>query len=229
MELLGKLTTFLCAMIIMISCKKYKVESYPMTSLTVVNSVVGGVGAKLGSNAATISNNNFTHFSLLSGTNDLYLWPIADSLKPYFFYPKFVSQDRDVYSLFVFGMDGSTEGIMIKEDIPYRTDSAVGIRFINLSPNSSPLNITLSTTPAINEVSNLVYKQYTDFKTYPGFYNSAYTFQIRDASTVSPSKPLATFSLTTTTVPRFSNITLVIRGLVGATPSLGVTRVNNER
>jgi hypothetical protein len=30
-------------------------------------------------------------------------------------------------------------------------------------------------------------------------------------------------------VPRFSNITLIIRVLVGGTPALGVTRVNNDR
>jgi hypothetical protein len=96
-----------------------------------------------------------------------------------------------------------------------------------LSPNSTPLNITLSTSTTVNEVSNLAYKQYTDFKTYPGLYNSAYTFQIRAAS--NPSVVLTTFSLTTATVPRFANITVVIRGMVGTTPALGTTRVNHDR
>ncbi|MCS3800119.1 hypothetical protein [Niastella sp. OAS944] len=229
MEHKNKLITLLCAIISITSCKKYKIESYSLTSLTAVNAVVGGVGMKIGSRAVTIGNNNFAQISLFQGSNDLYFWPVADSLHPYFSDSKFVTEDREIYSLFVCGQAGSTEGVIIKEDIPYRTDSTAGIRFINLSPNSTPLNITLSTTPTINEVSNLAYKQYTEFKTYPGFYNSAYTFQIRDASAASPSAPLATFSLTTSTVPRFSNVTLVIRGLVGTTPALGVTRVNNDR
>jgi hypothetical protein len=229
MKYLNQLITLLCAIIFIASCKKDEIETFFVTSLTTVNAVVGGAGMKLGSQATTISNNSFAQLSLLAGSNDLYVWPVADSLHPYFSNSKFVTQDREVYSLFVCGQAGSTEGVIIKEDIPYRTDSTAGIRFINLSPNSKPLNITLSTTPTINEASNLAYKQYTEFKTYPGLYNSAYIFQIRDASTASPATPLATFSLTASSVPRFSNATLVIRGLVGATPALGVTRVNNDR
>lgn len=229
MEHLRKFITLLCAIIFIFSCKKYEVEIYPMTSLTAVNAVVGGVGMKVGSRAVTIANNGFAQLSLFEGENDLYVWPVADSLNPYLNYQKFVTQGGESYTLFVCGQVGSTEGVMVKEDIPYRTDSIAGIRFINLSPNSTPLNITLASSPTINEVSNLAYKQYTEFKTYPGFYNSTYTFQIRDASTVSPATPLATFSLTPISVPRFSNVTLVIRGLVGTTPALGVTRVNNDR
>ena len=229
MEYLNKLITLLCAIILMISCKKYKVESYPMTSLTAVNAVVGGAGMKIGSQSVTIANNSFTQLSLFEGSNDLYVWPVADSLHPYYSNSKFVTQDREMYSLFVFGQAGSTQGIIIKEEFPYRTDSTAGIRFINLSPNSTPFNITLSTSPTITEVSSLAYKQYTEFKSYPGLYNSIYTFQIRDASTAAPATPLATVSLTSSSVPRFSNVTLVIRGLVGATPALGITRVNNDR
>lgn len=229
MKYLNQLITFLYAIIILASCKKDKIETLGITTMTTVNAVVGGGGMKLGSQAITIANNNFAQLSLLAGSNDLYAWPVADSLHPYFSYPKFFSEHREVYSLFVCGQVGSVEGIIIKEDIPYRMDSTAGVRFINLSPNSKPLNITLSTTPTINEVSNLEYKQYTEFKSYPGLYNSTYTFQIRDASTASPAPPLATFTLTTSTVPRFSNVTLVIRGLVRATPALGITRVNNDR
>lgn len=229
MKYLNNLTSLICIAILVGSCKKHKIEKFDVSSLTTVNAVVGGGGMKVGGQTTTVANNSFVHFSLLAGSNDLYVWPVADSLKPYYSYPKFVTQDREVYSLFVCGQAGGSEGIIIKENIPYRTDSTAGIRFINLSPNSTPLNITLSTSPTVNEVSDLAYKQYTEFKSYPGLYNSSYTFQIRDTSTVSPATPLATFSLTATTVPRFSNITLVIRGLVRATPALGVTRVNNDR
>lgn len=220
---------FMCAMVFIFSCKKYEIKTYGMASLTTVNAVVGGVGMKVGSGSTTITNNNFAQLSLLAGSNDLYVWPVADSLHPYFSNSKFVTEDREIYSLFVCGRVGSTEGVIIKEDIPVRADSSAGIRFINLSPNSKPLNITLSVSPTINEVSDLAYKQYSEFKSYPGLYNSSYTFQVRDASCISPAPPLTTFSIPALLVPRFSNITLVIRGLVGATPALGVTRVNNDR
>lgn len=229
MKYVNQLITLLYAIIILASCKKDKIETLGLTTVTTVNAVVGGGGIKLGSQAVTIANNNFAQLSLLAGSNDLYVWPVGDSLHPYFSDPKFFSEDREVYSLFLCGQTGSIEGIIIREQIPYRTDSTAGIRFINLSPNSKPLNITLLTTSTTNEVSNLAYKQYTEFKSYPALYNSTYTFQIRDESTVSPAPPLATFRLTASTVPRFSNITLVIRGLVGATPALGITRVNNDR
>jgi len=229
MEHLNKLTTLICAIIFIISCKKYKVESYPMTSLTAVNAIVGGTGMKIGSQANVIENSNFLHFSLLAGSNDLYVWPVDDSLHPYYSNSKFVTQDREMYSLYVCGQVGNTEGVLVKEEIPYRTDSTAGIRFINLSPNSTPLNITLSTSPTVNEVSGLGYKQYTEFKTYPSLYNSSYTFEIRDGSTASPAMPLATFSLMDFMMPRYSNITLVIQGLVGSTPELQILMVNNDR
>lgn len=219
----------LSAIFFIISCKKYEVETNSMTSLTMVNAVVSGVGMKLGGLASTIANNSSAQLTLLAGSNDLYVWPVADSLHPYFSYPKFVTQGGETYTLFVCGQLGNTDGLIIKENLPYRTDSSAGIRFINLSPNSQPLNITLSTSPTINEVSDLKYKQYSEFKSYPGRYNIAYTFQIRDASSASPAAPLATFSLAASAVPRFSNVTLVIRGLVRAIPALGVTRVNNDR
>lgn len=229
MKYLSQSIIFLCAVVLITSCKKYKVETFSITSLTAVNAVVGGTPIKVGSQAATIENNSFAHISLFEGSNDLYVWPVDDSLHPYFSYPKFVTVNGEGYTLFVCGQVGNTEGVIVKDDVPLRRDSTAGIRFINLSPNSSPLYITLSTSPTINEVSSLAYKQYTEYKTYPGFYNSEYTFEIRDAFSASPAMPLATYSMSTFDVPRFSNVTLVIGGLVDATPSLGITRVNNDR
>lgn len=213
------------------SCKKGEVETAKITSLTVGNFVAGGVAVKLGSNATSIANNNAngTQMALIAGTNDLYVWPVGDSMHPYFTFPKFASADREVYSLFLCGDTLAPVGIVIKENIPCHTDSTAGIRFINLSPNSTPLSITLSTTPEVNEVAELAYKNYTEFKTYPGLAASTYTFQVRDASTIAPASPLATFTLSAAQVPRFANITLVIRGLVNNSPKIGITRVNNDR
>jgi hypothetical protein len=231
MKLLNQILLLMIVAIIISSCKKDEIKTPALTSLTVGNFKISGKAVKLGSNATTVANNNTngTQMALLAGENNLYFWPVGDSLRPYFVQNKFITQDREVYSLFLCGDTLSQDGILIKENIPYRTDSTAGIRFINLSPNSTPLSITLSTSPTVNEVSNLAYKQYTEFRSYPGLYNSTYTFQIRDASTQSPLAPRTTFSLTASTVPRFANITVVIRGMVAGTPALGTTRVNQDR
>jgi hypothetical protein len=211
------------------SCKKDEIKTSPLTSLTVGNFKISGKTVKLGSNATTVANNNTngTQMALIAGTNDLYVWPVGDSLHPYYVQNKFASADRECYSLFLCGDTLTQDAVIIKENIPYRTDSTAGIRFINLSPNSTPLNITLSTDPVgTAQVLNLAYKQYTEYRSYPGLYNSAYTFQVRDGVT---NNILTTFAFTASTLPRFANVTLAIRGKVGTTPALGVTRVNNDR
>jgi len=226
MKYLNQLLTVLLVGIITSSCKKDKVEATPLASLNVTNAIVGGTTAKFGSRAATIANNNYTQFGLVAGANDLYIYPSTDSLNPYFSEAKFATNEGEIYSLFLTGTTGAVEAVKIKETIPYRTDSTAGIRFINLAPNKPSLDITLSTTSTVNEVNGLVYKNHTEFKTYPGLYNSTYTFQIRDAATVSPAAPLATFSLTATQVPRFANITIVIRQ---NGTGVAAFRVNNDR
>jgi uncharacterized protein DUF4397 len=158
----------------------------------------------------------------MAGEHDLYIWPVGDSANPYYTSSKFIVEDRKVYSLFVCGQLSNITGIVVKDNLPYHVDSTFGVRIINLSPNSPELNITLSTTPGVKEVSNLAYLQYTDFKKYPAKANNqSYVFQIRNASdnSILISYPLST--------RRFANVTLVIRGLVGS--NIGVTAVNNDR
>jgi hypothetical protein len=207
---------------IITSCKKDEVKTTPLTSINITNAVVGGTTAKLGSNATTISNNSYAQLAVVAGINSLYVYPVGDSAHPYYTNDKFTSNDREVYSLFLGGTPTATDAIMVKEAIPYRTDSTAGIRFINLANNNGALNVNLSTTPTVNEVSALAYKSLTEFKTYPGLYNSAPTFQVRKAD----GTLLTSFAFTTSTVPRFANVTLVIRP--NAT-GVSVFRVNNDR
>lgn len=212
-------------LILVSSCKKDNLQTRPIASLTLVNTVTGGQSVKMGSLATTINNNAATTLAVNEDENDLYIWPVGDSAHPYYTYSKFNSVDKDIYSLFLGGTPTAVNGILIKENIPYRTDSTGGIRFINLSPNSPPLNINLSATPSVNEVSNLAYKQYTDFKSYPGLASTpTYSFQVKNAST---GALLLTYSVNP--IPRFANITLVLRGMVGTTPALGITRVAQDR
>ena len=206
------------------ACKKNKLEVMPMGSLNITNAIAGGTTARFGSYATTIANNNFTQYSLLTGNSPLYIFPVGDSLHPYYNDNKFFESATDSYSLFLAGTPAAVDAILIKESISYRTDSTLGIRFINLSQNSPALNITLSTSPWVNEAAGLGYKKYTDLKSYPSLYNSNYTFQIRDPA--NPNTVLTTFPLTAAALPRFANITLVIKG---PSPAVSIFRVNNDR
>ena len=86
-----------------------------------------------------------------------------------------MTADREIFSLLLCGDTLAPDAVIIKENIPYRTDSTAGIRFINLSPNSTPLSITLSTSDTVNEVTALAYKKYTEYLSYPGLSTSDYT------------------------------------------------------
>lgn len=212
------------------SCKKDNYKIPPIGSLTLVNVITGGKPIKLGSRVTSIANNSSSQLALKTGENELYVWPVGDSTHPYYTDSKFNIQDREVYSLFLAGTESSVSGVLIKEDIPYRTDSTGGVRFINLSPNSPLLNINLVSTPSVSEVSNLGYKQYSDFRTYPALANTVpYSFQIKNATT---GVVLSTYAFNSSNLPRFSNITLVIRGMVGVTSgaqAFGITRVAQDR
>lgn len=224
-----QLAAVLSTVIIFSSCKKDEIKITPLSSINITNAILGGISAKLGSNAATISNNANTQFGLVAGQNNLYVYPSSDSAHPYYTNDKFSTSQGEVYSLFLSGTPVAVDAVLLKETIPYRTDSTAGIRFINLAPNTSnkALNITLSTTHTVNEVSNLAYKQLTDFTSYAGLYNSTYTFQIRNDTSAAPKPPLATFAFTAAQVPRFANITLVIRQ--DGANGLSIFRVNNDR
>ena len=153
------------------------------------------------------------HFKIVSATDTLTL-----------LYNKTFKKIGDIYSLFLAGQSTAVDTILVKENIPYRADSTAGVRFINLSYNSTPVNVTLSTTATVNEFSAVAYKGITDFKTYPALKaNTSYIFQVKDGST---NALLVSYTLTT---PRFANCTLVLKGMVGGTGTnaLGVQRVNN--
>jgi hypothetical protein len=219
---------FILQILTFLSCKKSSLTNPPVASLSLINVVVGGSAVKLGSNATLIFNNSYWPLALQENNDGLYIWPVGDSSHPYYNQSKFEIEDRAFYSLFLSGTPAAIDGFLVKESIPYHTDSVCGIRFVNLSPNSnsnSGFNITFPNSTTVYEVANLQYKQMTDFKIYPGKASTAnYIFQIRKAS---DNTLLFTYTLATT--PRFANVTLVIRGLVNGNPSIAVTRVSNDR
>lgn len=217
-------------MIIAFACNKNEAMKLPIASINIVNTITGGQSIKMGSNSTAIANNSFARIGLPTGTPDIYIFPVTDSLKPYYSMQKVTSiYDGDMYSLFLGGLASQPEGIFIKEAFPFHGDSTFGIRFVNLLPNGPNVNITLSTSATVNEFSNASYKQITEFKVYPAAStNLSYIFQVRDvtSNSIITSITLSGSSLTTG-VPRFKNITLVLRGVIGGSPSPGITRVNH--
>ncbi|MBN8837172.1 MAG: DUF4397 domain-containing protein [Sphingobacteriia bacterium] len=127
---------------------------------------------------------------------------------------------------------GAVDTILRKETLPPHAvgDSTFGVRFINLSYNSNPVNITLSTSTTTNEFAGIAYKANSNFKNYVcQKATTGYTFQVRDAGT---GALIASYSFTTsgtTIMPYFNNVTLALVGQIGATGTNApkVIRVNN--
>lgn len=210
------------------SCKKDQIEIKSLASIKVVNAIAGGTSAKMGSRATTVTNNNSMDFGLTPGLIDLYIWPTTDSLTPYY-NSSITVHGKEIYSLFLGGTPANVDAVIIKESLPVRVDSTFGLRFINLSPGSPEVKVTLSTSNSVSEFGNVIYKSITDFKAYPaGVGNNSYTFQVRNAST---NTVIASTTITgtsnTTGIPRYKNVTLILRGIVGGTPSAGLSRVNH--
>ena len=220
------------------ACQKSEFEAKPFASLKIVNVVAGGTTAKLNdlalnisNNPATISNNTTgTTFAVVAGTPDIYVWPTTDSLSPYYNSTKSVAMGaNEYYTLFLGGTPASPQPVLVKESYQDYTDSVMGIRFINMSPNSTPVNVTLSTSTGVNQFENLAFKDYSEFKQFPATSNiSSYTFQVRRVS--SPNTVLASVAISvsgTAAIPRFKNVTIVFRGNIGGSPAPGITRLNH--
>lgn len=211
------------------SCKKDIPSITSYASLKIVNCITGGINTKLNNYTSSVPVNGHFNYIIMPGNTDIYVWPFGDSLHPYYDNKGTMLEERGLYSLFLGGTPGAVEGLLIKENFPYRIDSTAAIRFVHLSPGGPPVNVTLSTSATVNEFSGVVYKGITEFKYLPAaMANTSYTFQVRNANTnaiissiTMSGTALASF------VPRFRFVTLVLRGKVGGTPVAGITRVNH--
>lgn len=214
------------------SCKKDNVLT-DLASVNIINATVNVTSARVNYQGLSV------FYSALNdkvsfGANKVYTIP-ANTLRLIdivsatdstisLYHRKIKLAPGNIYSLYLAGQSTAVDTLFLKDNIPYRTDSTAGVRFMNLSYNSTPVNVTLSTTTTVNEFNNIAYKGITDFKTYPALKtNTSYVFQIRDGVS---NNLLTSYTLTT---PRFFNCTLVLKGIVGGTGTnaLGVMRVNN--
>ncbi len=211
------------------SCKKENAIINEYASLNIVNVIAGGKTALLNNNLLGAANNGYSYYPIEPGNISIYIWPYGDSLNPYYVSNKVVMEKRKTYTLFLGGVPGAVDPIFVNDEFIYQKDSVAAIRFVNLSPDAPAVNVTLSTSNTINEFSNIGYKEISDFKYFPATStNTRYVFEVRNATTKTL---LSSITMSGTSlanfVPRFRYTTLVFRGKVSGSPTVGITRVNH--
>jgi hypothetical protein len=172
-----------------------------------------------GSAAFFFSEGKYTPFDIMNG-NDTNL------LKS----NSFDFKKQGIYSLLVAGQVPNVETVLIEESnytiiklsqVPVDADSVINVRFVNLAPDVSSLDVRIQGAVS-NEVSGLPYKGYTEFKAYTAkIVKGSYKFEFVVNGIVK-----VTQTLTISTTNRFRNVALVFRGLSAGNPALAVSSVN---
>ncbi|MCR8556962.1 DUF4397 domain-containing protein [Mucilaginibacter sp. BJC16-A38] len=226
------------------SCKKNDVQ-LPSggSSITIVNALVGSsslvanfnynVQLKYYATAQQISYASAFEFGYYSGNLPLALSDLTDTTHDVF--KQIVPLPKNtIGSLYITGTLAAPESFQSTDHPPYHApaDSTVGIRFVNLSPGSSPVSVNIQGAANGSEVTTLAYKNITAFKNYAATYNiSSYTFEFRDVAT---GTLLTTYTLSgvnngdngdqNQNNVRWKNITIALSGLPG---SQGTFQINN--
>lgn len=210
---------------LLMGCEKGTTSYHPVVSLRVVNALMGGGNMKINTNERdSVLMHNAKAFDLAIVDNQVAVkvWPSAESAKPYY-NNQFEAQGADIYTLYLFGMVGSTESLLVKEQMPaWYSDSVIGVRVAHCAPGSGAVNITLKSDPTSPVIRQINYKTISDIVKIrlPGVIPAGTaSFEVRDAA---DDKLLATYILPANAnslypgisiaLQRFKNITLVIKG-----------------
>lgn len=217
-----------------VSCKKTE-QTPVITHLTLFNAMPGEERL-LPSFRGTMPLNNYYHASLFYyGVFDIgskYAIIKEDQPLAIYNYPDTLSPSKPLLNLNLKLTKGSINSLYFLGSVAHpdylldtylppfhqAADSTFGVRFMNLSYGSKPVNIYLVSGGERKEVEGLAYKGITDFKNYSAALKTAdYTFEIRDQE----SQQLLT-SYTTTGIGkpsenawRFRNFTIALIGLPG--------------
>jgi hypothetical protein len=211
-----------------VSCSKNKVTSGSVAALQVTNAIIGGSNIGFNTNAwDSVVGYNAKVFSLRGGTNSILFYPTSNPIKPFYNSSK-MTNNGEIYSAFLHGKLPDVETIWIKDSIPaYYLDSSIGVRVINLSPNSAPIDITLASSPTNKLFASVGYKKLTDFIVLSlkvGRPVGSVNFQVRNSTN---NVILATYTIPTSVNGLYPNIstklsinrcvTLVVKGWLGET------------
>ena len=220
MKSIFKLLTVFFAILILVACNEDDNDFTRGATIKVLNAInnVPAVIIKSGDNPITYST---TASKVAFGASKKYTFeankerefrivPESDSLN--IIYSELLNLSTGSYSLYLIGSSASEESILLADDFKQFTDSIVGVRFVNLSPNASLLNIGI-TGEANNTISGLGYKGISGYLEFPAkTADGSYTFEFKDSagnvlatSTVNP--------LQNRNVSTKRNLTLAVVGL----------------
>jgi hypothetical protein len=181
------------------SCSKETTTVPGGASLTLVNTIVGSkplVANFDGGNKIYYNNTVFkVSYGTFSSTNQLSSYigdqhlvlredTLASSRE--LLNLKFNIPVGSINSLLLVGTNDAPDTLFIKENIPYynASETVAGIRFINLSPGSTPVSVNIQGKPNGSELSSLSYKSRTAFIRYPATSDvTNYVFEFRNALT----------------------------------------------
>lgn len=216
-------------LLLLTSCAKDNNELKSSANVYTVNAAVGVGGIKVNSgatsgfsfkNAPNIAYGTSATLGSFTGSKTITVVSADDTTKMFF---NRTIDLQSINSLYIAGQSPAIDTIFRTEkNFPYiqgaklNPDSSIYIRFINLSPNSTPLKVTISSA-ATNEVDALSYKGISPFKKYSA--NSTvktnYVFEVRDVAT-NTLRTTATATINPAT-NRFRTISIIYKGLLGTT------------
>lgn len=226
------------------SCEKENYTIKGTANITVINAapdagsikVNAGAGSAFAyAKASDIAFGGNALYGAFTGSNSVKVVSSTDSTKILF---NRTIDLQPISTIYIAGLLPNIDTVFrVEKSIPViqtaaiRPDSSVYVRFVNLSPNSTSLNVKIRDA-ATNEVTALGYKGVSEFKKYAAKTSSTtYAFEIRDVATNTVQSTL-TFNATSN---RYKTITIVIKGTMklGTAPAgtgnnaFGTFQVNN--
>lgn len=222
-----------------VSCKK-ETPIPIVTSLTMINAVAGSAPL-----VADFSQNGYLpyYYGALQVQyglyNEAFRLPIDKDDQPLrlFQYPDTTSTSKPLFNLklqlkkgsintlFLTGTVDHPEQFISTEVPPFHSvaDSTFGVRFVNLSYQSRPVDVYLITGTGEKVATGLAYKVVTDYQRFKAISTSGnYTFEFRDQQTQSvlASYVFDEVGKASGNLWRFRNFTLAFIGLPGVTQGI---------
>lgn len=223
------------------SCQKDEaVGTVDIAKVNVINAVVAGGSVKANVSNKTLTWSSIADDQILGGTNYLNrlytvttfrsiyfkVAPVSDTTMLWYNQIKQLNAGK-MYTLYLSGKPGNVKTLFHEEmnfpkpiirDAGRRTpvtDSIVNIRFVNLSPSGPMVDINILGKNS-NEISNLRYEEFTDFKAYPATKGNNYIiFEIRKSS----NKELIDTIYISAPNVRFTSIVIMMMGIY---PGIGL-------
>lgn len=226
------------------ACKKTEQAGEQLTAINVVNASLDLPAVKINTSSNSIYWRLITD-QVNYGANRFYYTPqgnstvkavaIADTTK--LLLNNNFNLTSKIYTLYLLGNASAVEPMLVEESsFPYirldqpkapSIDSVTNVRFVNLSANSPALKVNIQGS-STNEITNLAYKNSSNWKVYPNKLvgTTYYVFEVRNAST---NDLLISYTFGATATNRFRNVALIIKGNYGTSSgsnAFGISTIN---